>query len=122
MISCTSPSDSVNGLPISRVRRRARASLLASTRRPACWIARARRGGGGGRGRARGGRGAAGGPAGGEGGLRRAEGPLGDDVVEVGGVAGGDDGVDVLGERPPVHQRRPPPRRRHAHAGGPAAA
>src|SRR5215207_7376821 len=34
MISCTSPSDSAYGLPISRVMRRASAPLLFSTRRP----------------------------------------------------------------------------------------
>src|SRR3954447_10101224 len=46
MISWTSPSDSVYGLPISRVTRRASASLLSSTRRPICWIARPRIGAG----------------------------------------------------------------------------
>src|SRR5689334_9524424 len=46
MISCTSPSDSAYGLPISRVTRRESASLLSSTRRPICWIARPRTGAG----------------------------------------------------------------------------
>src|SRR5690348_5329034 len=46
MISCTSPSDSAYGLPISRVTRRESASLLSSTRRPICWIALPRTGGG----------------------------------------------------------------------------
>src|SRR5215217_2277881 len=36
MISCTSPSDSGYGLPISRVTSRASASLLSSTMRPIC--------------------------------------------------------------------------------------
>ena len=46
MTSCTSPSDSANGLPISRVRSVARARLLSSTRRPSCWIALPRTGAG----------------------------------------------------------------------------
>src|SRR3954452_12448609 len=46
MISCTSPSDSAYGLPISRVTRRESASLFSSTSRPICWIARPRTGGG----------------------------------------------------------------------------
>ena len=46
MISCTSPSASGYGLPISRVTRRASASLLASTSRPMCAIARPRTGAG----------------------------------------------------------------------------
>src|SRR4051812_27766217 len=46
MISCTSPSASEYGLPISRVTTRASASLLSSTRRPICWIARPRCGAG----------------------------------------------------------------------------
>src|SRR6266540_533030 len=44
--SCTSPSDSVNGLPISRVSSVARARLFSSTRRPSCWTARPRTGAG----------------------------------------------------------------------------
>src|SRR5215210_3851526 len=45
-ISCTSPSDSAYGLPISRVTRRARASLLSSTSRPTFLIALPRMGAG----------------------------------------------------------------------------
>src|SRR4051794_12569529 len=45
-ISCTSPSDSGYGLPISRVTRRDSASLLASTSRPTCAITRPRAGAG----------------------------------------------------------------------------
>src|SRR4051795_9811596 len=46
MTSCTSPSASAYGLPISRVTSRASASLLRSASRPICWIARPRTGGG----------------------------------------------------------------------------
>ena len=45
-ISCTSPSASGYGLPISRVTSRASASLLASTSRPTCAITRPRAGAG----------------------------------------------------------------------------
>jgi hypothetical protein len=44
--SCTSPSDSGYGLPISRVMRRASDSLFSSTSRPICWIALPRTGAG----------------------------------------------------------------------------
>ncbi len=44
--SCTSPRDSLIGLPISRVRSRASASALSSTSRPRFWIARPRTGAG----------------------------------------------------------------------------
>src|SRR3954452_9547625 len=46
MISCTSRGAAGSGLPISRVTRRASASLLSSTSRPICWIARPRIGAG----------------------------------------------------------------------------
>src|SRR6187200_3122085 len=46
MTSWTSPRASAYGLPISRVTTRASASLLSSTSRPACWIARPRTGAG----------------------------------------------------------------------------
>ena len=46
MTSCTSPSDSAYGLPISRVISRASASLFDSTRRPICCTARPRTGAG----------------------------------------------------------------------------
>src|SRR5215217_2614969 len=46
MISCTSPSDSGYGLPISRVTSRASASLLASNSRPTSAITRPRAGAG----------------------------------------------------------------------------
>ena len=46
MTSWTSPSDSLYGLPISRVMSAARASLLSSTSRPICWMARPRTGAG----------------------------------------------------------------------------
>jgi hypothetical protein len=46
MISCTSPSASGYGLPISRVTSRASASLLASKRRPTSAITRPRAGAG----------------------------------------------------------------------------
>ena len=45
-ISCTSPSDSASGLPISRVTSAASASLFSSTSRPICAIARPRTGAG----------------------------------------------------------------------------
>ena len=96
MISCTSPSASGYGLPISRVTSRASASLLSSTSRPMCAIARPRTGAGTSAQRALR---VAGRPG------RRHERPgvterdVGDHVVEAGRVGGADPPGGLAGHR-----------------------